>query len=68
VLADLFAGSRADAEERLETLSVKDLEKIAADSKPPINALAALAPANQIKIIAEIKRASPSKGALCRDS
>jgi indole-3-glycerol phosphate synthase len=64
VLADLFAGSRADAEERLETLSIKDLEKKASDSKPAINALAALAPSNQIKIIAEIKRASPSKGTL----
>ncbi len=64
MLADLFAGSMADAEERLETLSIKDLEKRVSAAKPALDVLAALAPCNQIKIIAEIKRASPSKGVL----
>lgn len=64
MLADLFAGSMADAEERLETLSIKDLEKRVLAAKPALDAIAALAPSNQIKIIAEIKRASPSKGVL----
>ena len=64
MLADLFAGSRADAETRLETISSKELEKRASTRNPAIDALTALAPAESIKIIAEIKRASPSKGDL----
>jgi indole-3-glycerol phosphate synthase len=68
VLADLFAGSRADAEERLETLSINDLEKRVSSAKPALDAIGALAPSSQIKIIAEIKRASPSKGVLAEIS
>lgn len=64
MLDDLFAGSRADAEERLETLSYKQLEEKILEASPALDALISLAPANRIKIIAEIKRASPSKGAL----
>jgi indole-3-glycerol phosphate synthase len=68
VLADLFAGSRADAEERLETLSINDLEKRVLAAKPALDAIGALVPSSQIKIIAEIKRASPSKGVLAEIS
>ena len=68
MLADLFAGSRADAEERLETLSINDLEKRVLAAKPALDAIGALVPSSQIKIIAEIKRASPSKGVLAEIS
>src|SRR5690606_7142973 len=40
------------------------LEKAALARSAPLDALAALSPAAQVKIIAEVKRASPSRGIL----
>jgi len=62
VLAELYAGSLADAETRRETVSLNQVEKLALLAQPVRNALDFLAPAEQIKILAEVKRASPSKG------
>lgn len=41
-----------------------EVERRALERSAPRNALAALAPAERVKIIAEIKRASPSRGAM----
>jgi indole-3-glycerol phosphate synthase len=62
VLSDLYAGSLADAERRLEEISLNDLEALALANSPALDAMIALAPAQQVKILAEVKRASPSKG------
>jgi len=64
VLADLTAGAVADAERRslAKPLAVVEREAIARPAAK--DALAALAPADRVKIIAEVKRASPSRGAL----
>lgn len=62
MLDELFAGSIADAEQRREAVSLNKVEAAAIDAPPAINALDVLAPSSSIKILAEVKRASPSKG------
>lgn len=64
MLVDLFAGSLADAEQRQETLPLSKLETLASSAAPAINAIEALKPRDTVRILAEIKRASPSKGDL----
>ena len=64
MLDSLVAGALADAAERRATLSLTDVESAALARPAAIDALAALAPADRVKIIAEVKRSSPSRGAL----
>jgi len=64
VLDSLVAGALADAAERRETLSLTDVESAALARPAALDALAHLAPADRVKIIAEVKRSSPSRGAL----
>jgi indole-3-glycerol phosphate synthase len=64
VLDDLYAGALADAEARRERVPLANVEAAAVDRAPALDAVAALRPADRIKIIAEVKRASPSRGAL----
>lgn len=62
MLSDLYAGALADAAAREEVVSIAQLEALIADRPAPLNALEALAPTDTMRVIAEIKRASPSKG------
>lgn len=64
MLAGLYAGALDDAELRAKTVSRSHLESIVSKQNRSIDVLAALAPANHIKVLAEIKRASPSRGKL----
>jgi indole-3-glycerol phosphate synthase len=64
VLADLVAGALADASDRRAAVSLAQVEAAATARVPALDVLAALAPADRVKIIAEVKRASPSRGAL----
>ncbi len=64
VLADLTAGAVADAARRALTRTHAQVEKAALDMPSAKDALSALAPADRVKIIAEVKRASPSRGSL----
>lgn len=64
VLADLTAGAVEDAERRALTRPLAMVERAALERPTARDALAALAPADRVKIIAEVKRASPSRGAL----
>ncbi|UJP11031.1 indole-3-glycerol phosphate synthase TrpC [Microbacterium sp. KUDC0406] len=64
VLADLTAGAVEDAERRALTRPLADVERDALARPAARDAVAALAPAERVKIIAEVKRASPSRGAL----
>ena len=66
MLADLTANSVADALARRETKPLADVEAEALARTPALDALEALRPATHIKIIAEIKRSSPSRGALAQ--
>jgi len=64
VLDELVAGAVADASERRAVRSLQQVEADALARPPALDAVAALAPAERVKIIAEVKRASPSRGAL----
>jgi indole-3-glycerol phosphate synthase len=64
VLDDLFAGALADAEARASLRPLADVERDALARPPALDARAALQPSDRVKIIAEVKRASPSRGAL----
>lgn len=64
VLADLTAGAVADAERRALSRPLAAVERDALARPTAKDALSFLAPADRVKIIAEVKRASPSRGAL----
>lgn len=64
MLADLTAGAVEDAQERAFARPLAAVERLALDQAPARDALASLAPAAHVKIIAEVKRASPSRGDL----
>lgn len=66
VLDDIIVGVREDLETRRAALPLEDLKQRAAAQAPALDALAALrgAEAGSVEIISEVKRSSPSKGAL----
>lgn len=64
MLADLTAGAVQDAEARASDRPLSEVEAAAIAQRPALDVLAALAPADRVKIIAEVKRASPSRGDL----
>lgn len=68
MLEALYAGALEDASSRAESVSTKQLEAIIASGQPAIDALSAFAPRKNIHVLAEIKRASPSKGNLAEIS
>ena len=63
MLDDLYAGSLADASRRSELVSVADLERAIGNARA-IRDVSTTFDRDVISVIAEIKRASPSKGAL----
>lgn len=68
MLEALYAGSIEASANRELALGIKSLEKLALEAAPPLDALSFLAKSAHIKILAEIKRASPSRGDLAQIS
>ena len=64
VLDELVAGALEDQQARELTVSLEDVKKAALAAPAPIDATRWLKRADGIPVIAEIKRASPSKGHL----
>lgn len=64
MLSDLVTGALQDASARRAIRSLDEVEAAARERVPALNAIEALAPADRVKIIAEVKRASPSRGAI----
>ena len=62
LLAELTAGAVEDARTRERTVPLAVMIERAHATTPAIDALAALAPSDHVKIIAEVKRSSPSRG------
>jgi indole-3-glycerol phosphate synthase len=64
MLTELVAGALEDAADRRSAVPLAEIEARATARPPALDVLAALAPSERVKIIAEVKRASPSRGAL----
>ena len=67
ILDQIVARSRIDLEERKQSIPLEVVQARAATQEPPRDALAALRSSHRVHIIAEVKRASPSKGLLVAD-
>jgi indole-3-glycerol phosphate synthase len=66
ILDKIIADKKREVEQRKVSLPLSDLKKRIAMSWPPLDFAAALR-GNGLKLIAEVKKASPSKGLLCPD-
>jgi indole-3-glycerol phosphate synthase len=66
-LAEIAAYKRADVAERKRRISLTDLDAAAKSAAPPRGFANALAKASGLALIAEIKKASPSKGLIRAD-
>ncbi|MFC9919093.1 indole-3-glycerol phosphate synthase TrpC [Agromyces binzhouensis] len=64
MLAELTANAVADAEARRAVRPMAEVEAAALARPAALDALVALAPSDRVKVIAEIKRSSPSRGSL----
>lgn len=64
MLSSLTAGALEDAAERRKIISYGSLESLIETAPPVANVYEQLAPTDHIKVIAEVKRASPSRGKL----
>jgi indole-3-glycerol phosphate synthase len=64
VLDDILAGVHEDLVERQATVSLEDLQSKAAHMPSALSAEAVLRDNGAVQVIAEVKRRSPSKGAL----
>ena len=64
MLEGLFAGSLEDASARKALISPGQLERLIESLPLPIDAIKAFSPRNKIHVLAEVKRASPSRGDL----
>lgn len=64
VLDQIVAGVRADLQERQSALPLDDLKALAVGRPTPLDGVCALRRPDGIAVVAEVKRSSPSKGAL----
>ena len=67
ILDQIVARSRVDLEQRKQEVSFEEIQARAAAQPAARDAMAALRANNRVHVIAEVKRASPSKGLLAPD-
>lgn len=63
----IVSQTRLDLDQRKQQLPFEELQQQASNQPEPRNLLAAFEPRDQVHLIAEVKRASPSKGMLAPD-
>ncbi len=66
ILDEIVATNRLELEARKYSFPLAELKKVALEQPPPFDFASALR-GERIQLIAEVKKASPSKGVLCRD-
>ena len=64
VLDDIIAGVREDLLDRQASTDLAELQRLAQQRRSALSTEAALRDGDAVKVIAEVKRSSPSKGAL----
>ena len=64
VLDEILVGVRADVEARMASVGLAELKERAEHALPARDGIAALRRDDGVKVIAEVKRSSPSRGAL----
>ena len=64
VLDDILDGVRLDLAQRQAALPLEELKSVAASRPPCHDGVAALRGDDGVRVIAEVKRSSPSKGEL----
>lgn len=67
ILDQIVERTRIDLEARKQEVSLQEIQERAMELPAPRDALAALRKQNRVHVIAEVKRASPSKGLLAPD-
>jgi len=66
MLDKIITSKRAEVEQSKQSLPVSALKELIARRKAPLDFAAAIG-GHDVKLIAEVKRASPSRGVLCRN-
>ncbi len=66
ILDEIIAYKRRELEQRKRAVPLAELKARGADQPPPVDLVGALS-GRGVQLIAEVKRASPSKGVLCPD-
>lgn len=66
ILEKIVADNRLELEARKRSLPLTELRKVALEQPPPLDFASALC-GDRIQLIAEVKKASPSRGIICPD-
>ncbi|MBN1190632.1 MAG: indole-3-glycerol phosphate synthase TrpC [Dehalococcoidales bacterium] len=66
ILDEIVANSRQELEERKKAVPLEKMLQLSSSMAPPLDLAEALS-GDRVRLIAEVKKASPSKGLICRD-